>query len=251
MNNMRLIRIAIAVTVIVFGLCASGQSTAKMKKIIIADGYFFDEMPVSQALIEGMLLIETENGTKAVGLMLTEPLPDAVLKYAFPKDSVPEADTLLAQYHDNRSEAIPITFTCEPLLKAGDKFPKFSATGIDGKKWINKDVEGKVMVLNCWFTGCGPCRTEMPELSTWKEEMPDVLFFSSTYEDAATARSVLESRNFTWTALVNDKVFTKYIGSNGYPLTVVVGKDGIIRHVEYGTSLMQRDAIKAAIQALR
>jgi len=251
MNNMGLLRIAFAVTVIVSGLYASGQPMTKMKKIIIADGYFFSEMPVSQALIEGMLLIETDSGTKAVGLKLTEPLPDAVLKYAVPKDSVPEADTLLAQYCDNESKAIPITFTCEPLLKAGDKFPKFSATDINGKKWTNKDVAGKVMVLNCWFTGCGPCRTEKPELSAWKVEMPDVMFFSSTYEDAATARPVLENRSFTWTALVNDKAFTKYIGSNGYPLTVVVGKDGIIRHIEYGTSLMQRDAIKAAIQALR
>ena len=64
----------------------------------------------------------------------------------------------------------------KPLIKVGDKFSDFSATDITGKRWTNADIEGKITVLNLWFTGCGPCRAEMPELSTWKDEMSDVMF---------------------------------------------------------------------------
>lgn len=63
------------------------------------------------------------------------------------------------------------------------------------------------MVLNLWFTGCAPCRAEMPILSTWKDEMPDVMFFSSTYEDAEKAKPVLEQQKFNWIPLINDKQF--------------------------------------------
>ena len=77
----------------------------------------------------------------------------------------------------------------------------------------------------------------MPELSTWKDEMPDVMFFSSTYESAEIP-------------IVNDTLFTKYIGNNGYPLTVVIDRNGIVAMVEYGTSATQREALKQKIKSL-
>ena len=117
--------------------------------------------------------------------------------------------------------------------------------------WTHEDVKGKVMVLNLWFTGCGPCRKEMPELSTWKDEMPDVMFFSSTYETAEIAKRVLDKVHFNWIPLVNDTQFHKFIGNNGYPLTIVVDKSGKIAAFEYGTSPEQRASLKNKISELR
>ena len=107
------------------------------------------------------------------------------------------------------------------------------------------------MVLYLWFTGCGPCRAEMPELSEWKNEMPEVMFFSSTYESPEIARQVLDKGTFNRIALVNDTQFKKFIGSNGYPLTIVVDKNGTIAKVEYGTSPEQREELKKTILSLR
>lgn len=107
------------------------------------------------------------------------------------------------------------------------------------------------MVLNLWFTGCGPCRKEMPELSTWKDTMPDVMFFSSTYETPEIARQVLDKVNFNWIHLVNDTQFKNWIGGNGYPLTIIIDKDGKIAAFEYGTSPEQRAALKNKILELR
>lgn len=87
----------------------------------------------------------------------------------------------------------------------------------------------------------------MPELSGWKDELPDVMFFSSTYESPEVARQVLDRGTFNWTHLVGDKQFTGYIGEKGYPLTIVVGKDGRIVAFEYGTSAEKRERLHSAI----
>lgn len=236
---------------LLIAVCGYAQQTAKRQRLYVIDGRFFKEIPMDRKHITGMLMITTANGTKAMGLTLSEPLPDDALRYALPKDSIAEADILLEMYEEKKSNALKASIYKEDLLKTGDKFPEFKATDIDGKTWSNADAAGKVMVLNCWFTGCGPCRAEMPELSEWKTEMPDVMFFSSTYEKAETARPILESRKFNWTALVNDRQFKNYIGANGYPMTIVIDKKGIIRQVEYGTSPLQREKLKQTIKSLR
>lgn len=234
------------------------QETSAPKRIIIIEGKFFGNLPDEMAKMkssDGMkiFMISTPNGTKAIGMKMQEPLPNKVLRDTIPMAQVPEAAELLRRFDEAQTrmeEANISSNRTDPLLKQGSKFPYFTATDIDGKIWSNADVKGKVMVLNIWFTGCGPCRNEMPELSTWKDDMPDVMFFSSTYESAEIARPVIEKHKFNWIPLVNNNQFSQYIGNNGYPLTVVVDKDGVVAMVEYGTSATQREALKKMIKSL-
>lgn len=183
-------------------------------------------------------------------LILSGPLPEAALKYAVSADEIPDADELLAKAETAKILSVSMS-TSEPKITVGEKFPQFTAKDINGKQWSNADVEERAMVLNLWFTNCGPCRAEMSELSQWKDEMPDVMFFSATYEDADTARPVIERQGFNWIALVNDTQFKEWIDDSGYPMTIVVDKQGVITHVERGTSPVQREDIKAAIQLVR
>ena len=248
---MKFIKLIFIICIIAVGFGAKAQESSS-QKIYIVNGYFFHEIPVNNKLINSVFTVETDNGTKAYCLALSQDLPEEALLYTIPKEQVSEADELLDRYEAEKGNAIDISFTDgEQLINVGDKFPKFSATDITGKVWTNDDVAGKVIVLNCWFTGCGPCRAEMPELSAWKNEMPDVMFFSSTYESADEAKSILEERGFNWIALVNDTQFKEYVGNNGYPMTIVVDKDGVMRQIEYGTSILQRNSIKRTIQSLR
>ena len=247
----RFIKSVLGAILLTFAISVNAQQTEKSKKIYLVDEYFFHEMPVDYSLIDGLMSIETANGTKAFGLSIKVPLTEKAKKYAIPQKQIPEADILLEMYREKRSQTLKLSAQKEEHLKIGDKFPQFQSIDIEGKSWCTADVEGKVMVLNCWFTGCGPCRAEMPELSSWKEEMPDVMFFSSTYESPQTARPVLEKTGFNWIALVNDTQFKEYIGTNGYPMTVIIDKQGHITQVEYGTSPVQREKIKQTIQSLR
>lgn len=239
------------------GLKASAEEP---KQVIIINGYFFNELPAAVKNSETpqdmkIFILATPNGAKAIGMYSPSlELSEESLQYAIPVEHVREGEELLRRYNEQKAGSGGIGFTLnatKPLIKVGDKFPDFSAVDMTGKRWTNADVAGKVMVLNLWFTGCAPCRKEMPELSTWKDEMPDVMFFSSTYEAPEIARQVLDKVNFNWIPLVNDTQFKEYIGDNGYPLTIVVDKSGEIAAFEYGTSPEQRAALKNKIRELR
>lgn len=230
------------------------------KRIIILNGYFFEELPSavkSSATPQDMKMffIETPGETKALGMSCPSiELSEESLRYAVPVENVAEGQELLRRYNEQLENSEGISFRIEatkPLIKIGDRFPDFTSTDINGRTWTYADVEGKVMVLNLWFTGCGPCRAEMPELSAWKDEMPDVMFFSSTYEAPEIARQVLDKVDFNWIPLVNDTQFKNYIGNNGYPLTIVIDKSGVVAAFEYGTSPEQREALKNKISELR
>lgn len=238
-----------------FGACA-GQS----KRAIIFNGYFFDELPSSlksHAMPADMqiFLISTPSGAKATGMYAPSiELTDEELRFALAVDRVDEGQELLRRFDEQKDKSKGFSLgkqSSQPLIREGDQFPAFSATDIDGRIWTNADVSGKVMVLNLWFTGCGPCRREMPELSSWKDEMPDVMFFSSTYEAPEIARQVLDKEHFNWIPLVNDTQFKDYIGNHGYPLTVIIDKTGRIAAFEYGTSPDQRESLKNKILQLR
>lgn len=246
-------RLCLFITAVLLAItvCANTRQGSKSQKLYIIDGYFFNEIPMNKTLITGLIPLNTPGGAKATALTLSQPLPDEALRYALPVEQVPDAEQFLMLYNEKKSGLIPLAIKPEETLKTGDLFPPFKAVDINGQTWTNEDVKDKVMVLNCWFTGCGPCRAEMPELSGWKDEIPDVIFFSSTYEDADTARQVLEKAGFNWTPIVNDNQFKTYVGGNGYPMTVVIDKSGIIRQVEFGTSPLQRDHLKQTIQSLR
>lgn len=230
---------------------AQAAETRKQERIYIVEGYFFHELPMDSKMIKVSMSIRTPNGTDATGFIIKEPLSEEAKKHAIPVDQIPEGDSLLEMFTESQYQFSHGFDPDRVILKVGDRFPEFKATDIDGREWTNADVKDKVMVLNCWFTGCGPCRAEMPELSTWKNEMPDVMFFSSTYERPATALPVLEKTGFNWIPLVNDKQFKNYVGLKGYPFTVVVDKTGKIVLVENGTSPQFREKLLTTIRSLR
>ena len=135
---------------------------------------------------------------------------------------------------------------------AGDKFPTFSDKDIDGNTWNSDSIRGRVAVFNLWYSGCRPCLAEMPILSEWKQQLPEVLYFSATFHDAATTKRITDNRQFNWIHLVEDKTMMPWIGSLGFPLTIVVDKQGIVRYAVHGTSEQKRaeilDAIKSALK---
>ena len=247
------IRQILAVVALTFvSLCVNAQ-TSRPKSIIVIDGYFFNEMPVSKQNIAKMHMLQTPNGTMALGLELSTELSEEALKFAIPKESVPDADILLQKYNEAKgaNSSISLSVARKAALNVGDKFPSFTVSDIDSKQWTEADIDGKVAVFNLWFSGCGPCRAEMPELSIWKNEMPDVMFFSATYESAEVARPIIDKQGFNWTHLVDNTQFKEFIGSNGYPMTIIVDKAGIVSMIEHGTSPTQRAELKKKIEELR
>src|SRR3954464_95250 len=52
-----------------------------------------------------------------------------------------------------------------------------TGTTLDGKDVALADSRGKPVVVNVWWSGCGPCRTEMPLLQQASRELTGTAAF--------------------------------------------------------------------------
>ena len=219
----------------------------------LVNGYFFREMPKLPDAMPSVTRLKDNEGNSVVAIGLDVDLPKSVVRKAIPREQVHNADQFQNGVNMMRTmqELTQANVKADGTFyspKAGEHFPQFSEKDMDGRTWTNDSVRGHVMVLNLWYSGCGPCRAEMPELSTWKEKFPNVMFFSATYHDAEIVRRITDKHHFTWTHLVEAKDMMSWIGTEGFPFTVVVDKQGIVRHAVHGTNEMKREELLAKIK---
>ena len=116
------------------------------------------------------------------------------------------------------------------------KFPDFILSTVDGKKLSNKDLEGKIVVFNFWFTTCGPCITEMPELNKIAEKYKDnksVMFIAPSFEENELIKKFLKRKTFDFKIVTGSKELNKKLGILSYPVTIITDKKGIIKEVIY------------------
>ena len=220
----------------------------------LVNGYFFRELPqLPENVIPSYTRLKDSEGNKILAIGLDVDLPESVISKAIPREQVHNANQFLngANMMATMLELAQAGVKDDGTFyspKAGEPFPPFNEIDLEGRRWTNDSVNGHVMVLNLWYSGCGPCRAEMPELSTWKEQFPDVMFFSATYHDAEVVQKITEKHHFTWTHLVEAKDMMSWIGTEGFPFTVVVDKTGIVRYAVHGTSQEIRAEIIAKIK---
>ena len=258
-KNARLCRFALQRTIITALLALvtmTGLAQERIDTVIpkfLINGYFFRELPELPDAIPSVTRLKDKEGNSVVAIGLNVDLPKSVIRQAIPREQVHNADQFLkgANTMETMIELTRANVKADGTFYSptvGEPFPPFSEKDIYGHIWTNDSIRGRVMVLNLWFSGCGPCRAEMPELSTWKELLPDVMFFSATYHDAETVKSITDKHHFTWTHLVEAKDMMSWIGTEGFPFTVVVDKQGIVRHAVHGTSEDKRAELLAKIK---
>ena len=237
MRRLRAI-LLILISLLYLGAIAQEQRTDTIIPKFLINGYFFRELPELPDATPSCTRLKDSEGNKVLAIGLDVDLPESVIKQAIPREQVRNADQFLngANMMATMLELAQAGVKEDGTFyspKAGEPFPPFNEIDLDGRRWTNDSVKGHVMVLNLWYSGCGPCRAEMPELSTWKEQFPDVMFFSATYHDAEVVQKITEK---------------PWIGTEGFPFTVVVDKMGIVRYAVHGTSPEIRAVIIAKIK---
>lgn len=157
------------------GLC-SAQTAGK--KYYLVGGLFFEGMPPGVGSDNVAAFIIHEDGARhevtelrlRKGIVLSE----EVREYATPADEVPGAEAFLMSYRGGTGKKLPIGGAVQTLKKEewiGKAFPEFKVKDTEGQEWSKADVTGRPMVLNFWYTGCGPCIREMSELNKWIESI--------------------------------------------------------------------------------
>ncbi|WP_397363741.1 peroxiredoxin family protein [Olleya sp. R77988] len=144
-----------------------------------------------------------------------------------------------------------ITKNPEEEFTKGEKAIDFIATDLDGNTYKLSDLKGQVVVLNFWFTKCGPCIQEMPELNTLTEDFKDkdVKFLAITFNQKDLVEQFLEDTKFDFTIIPNANDIISLYGVNSFPTSIVIDKDGNIATKEVGLMTNIKTILTNAINA--
>lgn len=219
----------------------------------IVDGLFFDKSMPTKSLIPGgstLAILKDPNGAKVLGIYLPEGyvLDESITEKAIPAERVKHAEKLLRDYNGRKPQ---IVGKYQGIgVKEGEPMVKFDYSDIDGNVWNNEKLKDKVYVINIWQSECGPCRREMPILSEWKEKFPDVVFLSASRHNREEILPIATRHKFTWTHLQEASDLVALIGQEGFPLTIVVDKNGIVRFAKTGASEENQAQAVAVIEEL-
>ncbi|MDE6027521.1 MAG: TlpA family protein disulfide reductase [Muribaculaceae bacterium] len=234
-------------------LFAQTNNDGHVQAAAIADGLFFDKSVPVKSLIPGnstVAVLKDPEGNMVIGVYLPEGyvLEESIKAKAIPEEKVKYAEKLLRDYKGRKPQTLGVY---EGIgVKVGEPFINFEYYDIDDNVWNNEKLKNKVYVINLWQTECGPCRREMPILSQWKERFPDVVFLSASRHNKEEILPIAEQHNFTWTHLQEASDLVALVRQEGFPLTIVVDKDGIVRFAEVGATEENQTKALAVIEDL-
>ena len=127
---------------------------------------------------------------------------------------------------------------CAAALTAQSPAPDFTLRSLDGKNLRLLEQRGNVVMVNFWATWCGPCRVEMPHLNRLYQKYRGtgfVLFGVNVDEDVRNAVTLAQKLGLQFPLLSDaDKRVSKQYDVSAMPSTVLVDRNGRVRHVHRG-----------------
>jgi peroxiredoxin len=116
--------------------------------------------------------------------------------------------------------------------------PDFTLRQLEGPNLRLAERRGKVVLVNFWATWCGPCRVEMPQLNRLYDKYRGagfVLLGVNIDEDPATARALAGKLGLKFPVLLDtDRKVVGAYDLNAMPATVLIDRDGRVRHLHRG-----------------
>lgn len=120
----------------------------------------------------------------------------------------------------------------------GIKAPNFTTKTISNKVIELSKLEGKVVVLNFWYTACQPCIEEMPLLNSLVDYFKgqSIKFISFANEDSAKLKPFLLKHFFKFEHVANSSPIRQGIFKlfSAWPYTIIIDKKGNIAKIKLG-----------------
>lgn len=120
----------------------------------------------------------------------------------------------------------------------GKAAPDFALKSSTGENLRLSEFRGDVVMINFWATWCGPCRQEMPlldELYARYERVGFNLLGVNIDDDSRRAMQMIEELGVDFPVLFDaKKEVSKLYEVDAMPVTVLVDREGNVRHVHHG-----------------
>ncbi len=125
-----------------------------------------------------------------------------------------------------------------PAVQPSMPAPDFTLRSMAGPNLRLGEQRGQVVMVNFWATWCGPCRQEMPHLNKLYDKYRDagfVLLGVNIDDNAAKATELAGKLGLTFPVLLDtDKTVSKLYDIGSMPATVVIDREGRVRHLHRG-----------------
>jgi peroxiredoxin len=116
--------------------------------------------------------------------------------------------------------------------------PDFTLRSMDGPNLRLAEQRGRVVMVNFWATWCGPCRQEMPHLNKLYDKYREagfVLLGVNIDDNARTATDLAVKLGLRFPVLLDtDKTVSRLYDLGSMPATVLIDRDGRVRHLHRG-----------------
>jgi peroxiredoxin len=123
-------------------------------------------------------------------------------------------------------------------VAANVQAPDFTLRQIDGPNLRLGEQRGRVVMVNFWATWCGPCRVELPHLSRLHDKYRSsgfVMLGVNIDEDPTQAKALAAKLGLKFPVLLDtDKKVVGAYDLSAMPATVLIDKDGRVRHLHRG-----------------
>ncbi|TDQ77906.1 TlpA family protein disulfide reductase [Sphingobacterium yanglingense] len=183
---------------------------------------------------------------------------DFVIKAQVMREATPvEYERNVAEFKAIINQVTPQSIERDQIIanQMGKAAPHFSVTDVDGVKYDLAELKGKIVVLNFWFIGCGPCKREMPELNELVEKYKgkDVVFLAFEVNNNEANKVKMIARDFHYTQVPSTRkegdVANRY-QIKVYPTSYVIDQKGIIRFGLAGYNPFRLPELDNTIQTL-
>lgn len=140
------------------------------------------------------------------------------------------------------------TYELKESYSVGDYAPIFEielyqSKGSNSGTYSNEN-EKKILILNFWYTSCGPCKAELPYFNEIQKEYGDdvkiIAIHSYETDTNVDKQKFLDEKGYGAYEIAFGQdtkelyLFNRFGGKSSYPMTVIIDRRGIIQYVKMG-----------------